>query len=574
VQLDLVHNQLNGRIPECIGSLDLLSLLDIGEDKFSGELPIGICDLVKLDTLGIHTTLIEGSIPACIGSLTKLKVLALTNNIMSGRVPESLGQLILLQELYFGDSLNGVGDNSNSNAFDGPLPSSMINLVLLEKLNLNVATLIGPLPDFSLLTRLTECFFMPSELCINPSFVPVNSECDFSLLPECEMISDCAILADWIPQLFDSYKCCQEDGVTCEEDYIVVLDLSSARTETKISGFIPVSIGEFKELKELYLQDNFIGGNLPLSMSNISSLQIVNISNNFLSGELPFIPAFELYGIESNIYLSLPIDLSTSIEMPIETTAQLSQTIVYGKKDTANVTLIIGLSAIAILVIVLITAVVMILIRRKQGKESEIELRLLPKYSSPNKQIRLIRMVASGGFVVVWKARYKGQTVAIKLIRMDKYEGKEYDRTRNVKIFTMVVEEASIMELMVHKRIVKYIMFEFESVGIVLEYLPLGSLYDYIQKSKEGIPWTDRYQMMLDICEGMEFLHSNVYADGLTKNVLFHQDLKSGNVLLCMEGSPDTLRGKISDFGLSCKFYLRLTLNFSLERQSYKQECP
>jgi serine/threonine protein kinase len=170
--------------------------------------------------------------------------------------------------------------------------------------------------------------------------------------------------------------------------------------------------------------------------------------------------------------------------------------------------------------------------------------------------------INSGGFGVVWKARYKGQTVAIKLIRMDK--------ERNLKIVKMVVDESNIMMLMVHERIVRLIMFEIESLGIVLEYLPLGSLYDFIANSKGVVPWTDRHQMMLDICEGMEFLHSNVYADGSTKKVLFHQDLKSGNVLMCMEGN--SLRGKISDFGLSCKFPSILKLQSSPERQSFEQE--
>jgi serine/threonine protein kinase len=124
----------------------------------------------------------------------------------------------------------------------------------------------------------------------------------------------------------------------------------------------------------------------------------------------------------------------------------------------------------------------------------------------------------------------------------------------------MVADESSMMELMVHERIVRFVMFELESLGIVLEYLPLGSLYDYIKNSEGFIPWKERYQMMLDICEGMVFLHSKVYADGSTKQVLLHQDLKSGNILLCMEGSPPSLRGMISDFGLSCKFLFILTL--------------
>jgi serine/threonine protein kinase len=192
--------------------------------------------------------------------------------------------------------------------------------------------------------------------------------------------------------------------------------------------------------------------------------------------------------------------------------------------------------------------------RRKQGKETNIELQLLPKYSSPSKKIRLIRKLNSGGFGVVWKAIYQGEPVAIKLIKlMDKNEENEEDEM-GIKILKMVVEEASIMQIMVHDRIAKFIMFEIESFGIVLEYLPLGSLFDHIKKRKGvPMPWTERYQLMVDICKGMEFLHSDRFEDGSRKQVLFHQDLKSGNVLLCMEGSPATLRGKICDFGLSCK---------------------
>jgi hypothetical protein len=350
--------------------------------------------------------------------------------------------------------------------------------------------------------------------------------------------------------------------------YTNLLESISFFKKKHITGVIPMSIGQLDNLQKLYLQDNFLKGNLPLSMSNISSLHTVNISNNLLSGVMPFRPSFELIGIESNFDLSLPIELPTIIESPTETPDR-SQNISTNESDI-SLPIIIGVSAALILFVLLVIAAVILLKRREQGRESDIELRLLPKYSSTNKQIRLMRMLNIGGFGVVWKARYKGQTVAIKLIRMDKFEGKQYDNERNVNIFKMVVDEASIMELMVHERIVRFIMFEIESLGIVLEYLPLGSLYDYIENSHRVMPWTNRHQMMLDICEGMEFLHSNVYPDGSMKKVLFHQDLKSGNVLMCMEGTPPTLRGKVSDFGLSCKFLFHLTLESSPERQSDK----
>jgi TRAP-type C4-dicarboxylate transport system permease large subunit len=94
--------------------------------------------------------------------------------------------------------------------------------------------------------------------------------------------------------------------------------------------------------------------------------------------------------------------------------------------------LIAGILAGLFLIVLFVIAVVILLKRRKQGKETEIELRLLPKYFFPNKQIRLMNKINSGGFGVVWKARYKGQTVAIKLIRMDK--------ERSLKVVNMVVD--------------------------------------------------------------------------------------------------------------------------------------
>jgi hypothetical protein len=303
-------------------------------------------------------------------------------------------------------------------------------------------------------------------------FVPTDSKCDFSVLPECKT-KDCEILEEWLPNMFNSFTCCQVDGVSCEEDHIVIMDLSKTKTGINIYGNIPISIVELAELRYLYLQDNSLDGNLPLSMSKISSLQIVDISNNFLSGVLPFEPSFELIGIASNWDLSLPIAKQTTIESPTET-PKTSQNI-SNDENNINTPLIIGLSIGALAIVLLAVAVVFLMKRREQGKETEIELRLLPKYSSPNKQIRLMRLLNSGGFGVVWKARYKGQKVAIKLIRMDKLEGKEHDTERKIKIVKMVADETLIMELMVHERIVRFIMFEIESLGIVLEYLPLGS---------------------------------------------------------------------------------------------------
>lgn len=54
---------------------------------------------------------------------------------------------------------------------------------------------------------------------------------------------------------------------------------------------------------------------------------------------------------------------------------------------------------------------------------------------------------------------------------------------------------------------------------------------------------------MMDVAEGMEFLHAKSYC-GVPKMDVFHQDLKSFNVLLTRQPG-NILRAKLSDFGLS-----------------------
>jgi serine/threonine protein kinase len=60
--------------------------------------------------------------------------------------------------------------------------------------------------------------------------------------------------------------------------------------------------------------------------------------------------------------------------------------------------------------------------------------------------------------------------------------------------------------------------------------------------------------MMTDVCDGMAYLHADVDRHGASKKVVFHQDLKTGNVLLLRENGR--IRGKITDFGLSCMNYV------------------
>jgi hypothetical protein len=152
--------------------------------------------------------------------------------------------------------------------------------------------------------------------------------------------------------------------------------------------------------------------------------------------------------------------------------------------------------------------------------------------------------ISAGSFGEVWKGKYNGEYVAIKKIKLDRMPKDQLAFIRNV------VDEATIMKEMKHERVVPFIGFDIKTFSIIMELMPRGSLSSFIKENKKTCRWSTRYQMMLDICEGMAFLHSGEYPDGSIKQVLYHQDLKTANVMLVAEGGM--IRSKIGDFGLSC----------------------
>jgi serine/threonine protein kinase len=83
----------------------------------------------------------------------------------------------------------------------------------------------------------------------------------------------------------------------------------------------------------------------------------------------------------------------------------------------------------------------------------------------------------------------------------------------------------------------KLVMADIRNWLLCFEYVPGGSLDNYITDASRGLEWRERYQIIKGICEGVQHLHE--------KRIL-HLDLKPGNVLI-----DDQMIPKITDFGLS-----------------------
>jgi len=137
--------------------------------------------------------------------------------------------------------------------------------------------------------------------------------------------------------------------------------------------------------------------------------------------------------------------------------------------------------------------------------------------------------LGEGSYGVVYKGSYYGE-VAVKVLSNQNMNSSEIKDFEN---------EVSLMLMCRSSHIVQILgaCFERGHYSIVMEYMPKGSLYDLLKDNSHELGWSTRYQISIDVGEGLSFLH----AIGI-----LHRDLKSPNILL-----DNHLRAKITDFGLA-----------------------
>ncbi|XP_051923027.1 tyrosine-protein kinase JAK2 isoform X2 [Hippocampus zosterae] len=152
------------------------------------------------------------------------------------------------------------------------------------------------------------------------------------------------------------------------------------------------------------------------------------------------------------------------------------------------------------------------------------------------RHLRFLQQLGKGNFGSVEMCRYDplqdntGEVVAVKKL--------QHGTAEHIRDFE---REIDILKSLQHDNIVKYKGVCYSAgrrnLRLVMEYLPFGSLRDYLIKNKERM---DRHKLMRytsQICKGMEYLSAKRY---------IHRDLATRNILVESER-----RVKIGDFGLS-----------------------
>ncbi|XP_057723410.1 receptor-like protein 6 [Arachis stenosperma] len=278
--LILSHNNLTGKIPQCLGSFPWLLILDLQINNFYGSIAGNFSKNNAFETIKLNGNQLEGPIPQSLAHCTYLEVLDLSDNNIEDVFSSSLEAIQELQVLSLrNNKFHGtitclstkhpfpklrIFDVSN-NKFSGPLPMQYFQEfqgMMARKDN----------------TQTDGLEYMGT----NTTSVPYNDS--VVIIMKGQRIEISRILTifttiDLSNNLFEG----KIPQILGELNSLKGLNLS----HNKISGIIPQTLGNLTSLEWLDLSWNQLKGEIPKALTNLNFLSVLNLSKNQLEGMIP-----------------------------------------------------------------------------------------------------------------------------------------------------------------------------------------------------------------------------------------------------------------------------------------------
>ncbi|KAM6947901.1 bone morphogenetic protein receptor type-2-like [Lycodopsis pacificus] len=146
------------------------------------------------------------------------------------------------------------------------------------------------------------------------------------------------------------------------------------------------------------------------------------------------------------------------------------------------------------------------------------------------------QIVGRGYFANVWKGKYKGSIVAVKVFNDDR----KHTFTAEKEVYEL--------PLMNHAGIVHFLGSGSAPGGggglIVLQFAECGTLHSYL--SKHTTNWMLTLKLCQSLSQGLSYLHSDLHEHDVHKPSVAHGDFSSSNVLVRADGTC-----VLCDFGCS-----------------------
>ncbi|KAG6654342.1 probable LRR receptor-like serine/threonine-protein kinase At1g14390 [Carya illinoinensis] len=481
-----------------LSNLQVLSLVSLG---LWGPLPSKINRFRSLEVLNVSSNFIYGQLPSSIASLKNLRSLVLADNLFSGSVPD-VKSLVVLQELNLGDNHLGPGFPSLSNSlvsiklrnnsFRSQIPSKVRNFAQLRQFDISSNEFLGPIPSF--------LFSLPS-----------------------------------------------------------IQNLSLAKNQLRET--LPINISCNDELKLVDISHNLLTGKLPSCLaSKPSNLTVLYSWNCLSSGNSKYQHPYRFCHKEA-----------LAVKPPIKS-----------KKRASSIKLGLILAIIGGVVAIagILGLLILVIVRRtgeRRDKDNKFDRSVVDKTSirsSPRSNVDARRLpqtmrlaaalglppyrvftleemedltnnfdpsnlIGEGSQGQLYKGWLRdGSVVLVKCLKL------------NQKLLTQsLAQHMEVLSQMRHRHLVSILghcIVSYQdhsnaasSVFIVLEYVPNGSLGDYLSdwRKKEMLKWPQRMAITIGVARGVQFLHTG------TAPGVFGNNLKIDNVLL-----DDSLTAKISNY--------------------------
>ncbi|CAI8607788.1 unnamed protein product [Vicia faba] len=297
VVLNLRVNRLEGNLSAFnFSGLVRLATLDLGNNRFTGVLPPTLYDCKSLAALRLASNQIEGQVSFEILGLESLSFLSISDNklknitgalrILTGL--KKLSTLMLSKNFYYEVMPNMIEPDGFRNIqvlglggcnFTGQIPSWIKNLMKLEALDLSFNQFNGSIPPW--LGKLPQLFYIDLSFNLLTGLFPI----ELTKLPA--LTSQQA--NDEVERTYLELPVFANANNVSLLQYNQLSSLPPAiyLGNNRLSGSIPVEVGQLKVLLQLDLKKNNFSGNIPDQISNLINLEKLDLSENELSGEIP-----------------------------------------------------------------------------------------------------------------------------------------------------------------------------------------------------------------------------------------------------------------------------------------------
>ncbi|AES68163.1 putative leucine-rich repeat domain, L domain-containing protein [Medicago truncatula] len=230
--LVLRENGHIGRIPNELGNLTCLKVLDLHKNNLNGSIPVSLNRITGLKSLDLSVNKLTGPIPNL--TFLNLNVLDLNQNRLTDSIPSTLWECQSLIKL-----------DLSRNRLSGPIPDKLMGLKDLMLMDLSFNCIQGPFPkSLKSLSSLQALMLKGNPM--GSTILPNNG--------------------------FDGMK------------DLTILVMSNMN----LLGPIPESLGKLPNLRVLHLDGNHFNGSIPKSFRDLRSLSELRLNDNGLTGPVPF----------------------------------------------------------------------------------------------------------------------------------------------------------------------------------------------------------------------------------------------------------------------------------------------